>query len=968
MPKQNSFGPYQILEQLYAGNHSLIYRAQKPEAEDTVILKVLNTDYPSDTQIARFQHEYNIMQTLNSPLIPKAYAWIKEQNRVGMALQDIGAVGSIGQEFRSVHKLDWALDIAVQVANALLTLNKAHIVHKDIKPLNIVYNPDTELVQLIDYGLATELSSEEQFLTGHEDLKGTLPYIAPEQTGRMNSTVDYRTDFYSFGILLYELFSGEKPFSANDAIGWVHCHVAKPPLSWQDRHPELPGMLEAIVMKLLSKKKEDRYQSAVVLLQDLKECQRQWQEKGHIEPFEIAKNDIPSHFQVSQQLYGRDKELNTLLKAFDRIAEGQAGELILVAGYSGIGKSALVHEVHKPLVAKHGYFIEGKFDQFKVNTPFSAMAQALGHLMQQLLRQPKSKLLAWKEVILAALEGQGKVIIDIVPELALVIGEQPEVEALDGMERLNRLNFLLERFINLFTTQDHPLVLFLDDLQWVDAASLGFLQAIMQREDSRYLLFIGAYRDNEVDGAHPLMKALESLQQAQVIVNTLTLSPIEPEAIASLVADTLYTNKEHVKDLVTLLHKKTGGNPFFLTQLLNILHQKQLIQFDHDASCWRWYLEQIEDHSITDNVVDLIVDKLRRLPEAMQTLLGLAACVGNQFDLKMLAVIAKQRPVVIARDLWPALELEVLLDNGGQLKLIKNMPLETLEKDISYIKLRFLHDRVQQAAYQLIAEQERTKVHLEIGRLLLDYYSQEEQQLRCFDLADQLNKGCGLIVNEAELWALIELNVFCGKQASASAAYAGAAGHLQLARELLPDWAWQTQPELTFTTHLELARALYLSGESEHADKILKRLLKNTKGSRKRLEVYVTQMNHYTLWGKFDQVIKVGKQALLLLGITLPDNDEAMQPLLLEEQKRAADYIAKRSEEEIKNLPDMTELESKQLMNVLNELFGATYILGFINFCAWGCVKMANTAMVFGHHQLSGVAYVQYGFCSVHGW
>lgn len=960
MLKQDNFGTYQLIELLYTGRNSLVYRAQKSGREGTVILKVLNTDYPSAIQTARFQHEFKIMQRLDGTTIPKVYDWVQDGNRVGIILQDIGAGGSIEQ----LHPdgLGSALNIAVQVAEALLELNKTQIVHKDIKPHNVVFNPKTNQVQLIDYGLATELSSEKQVLTGQEDLEGTLPYLAPEQTGRMNSTVDYRTDFYSFGIFLYELFSGTRPFTAEDAIGWVYCHIAKSPPSWRDQHPKLPEMLEVIVIKLLSKKKEDRYQSSIVLLQDLKECQRQWQEKGRIESFEIAKHDIPSHFQVSRQLYGRDEELNTLLKAFDRVAEGQAGELILVAGYSGIGKSALVHEVHKPLVAKRGYFIEGKFDQFKANIPFSAMAQALGDLTQQLLKEPKRQLLAWKEAILAALEGQGKVIIDIVPELALVIGEQPKVEALGGMERLNRLNYVLERFINVFTTQDHPLVLFLDDLQWVDVASLGFLQAIMQREDRRYLLLIGAYRDNEVDGAHPLMKALESLQQTQVIVHTLTLSPIAPEAIASLGADTLYTDKQYVKDLATLLYKKTGGNPFFLTQFLNILHQEQLIQFDHNAGCWRWRLEQIEGHSTTDNVVDLIVGKLRRLPETTQTLLGLASCVGNQFDLRMLAVIAKQHPVTAARDLWPALELEILLGDGDQLKLIKNMPLETEEKEVSHTQLRFLHDRLQQAAHQLIAEQERATVHLEIGRLLLDYYSQEEQQVHCFDLADQLNKGHGLIADEEEMWTLIELNIFCGKQASASAAYAGAADYLQLAQELLPTSAWQTRSELTFRTHLELARALYLSGQPERADKIFMMLLTNTKESRKRLEVYVAQMNHYTFWGKFEQVIEVGKQALLLLGITLPDNDKGMKPLLLEEQTHAADYSAKYGEEEIKNLPEMTEPESKHLMNVLNELFGATYILGLINFCAWGCVKMANTSMAFGYHQLSGIAYVQYGF------
>ena len=961
---QDSFSTYQLLESLHVGRNSLVYRAQKP-GEDSVILKVLNTDYPSAIQTARFQHEFNIMKSLDWATIPKAYDWVQEGNQVGIVLQDIGARGSVEQLNFDANELGLVLDIAVQVAEALLVLNKAQIVHKDIKPHNVVCNPNTGLAQLIDYGLATELSSEEKFLTGHEDLVGTLPYIAPEQTGRMNSTVDYRTDFYAFGVLLYELFSGEKPFSANDAIGWVHCHVAKTPLSWQDKHPELPKMLEVIVIKLLSKKKEDRYQNAAVLLQDLKECKRQWQEKNHIEPFEIAKNDIPSHFQVSQQLYGRDEELNILLNAFDRVAEGQAGELILVAGYSGIGKSALVREVHKPLVAKRGYFIEGKFDQFKANIPFSAMAQALGDLMQQLLKQPKDKLDIWKEDILTALEGQGKIIIDIVPELALVIGEQAEVEALGGLERLNRLNYMLERFIDVFTTPDHPLVLFLDDLQWVDAASLSLLQSIMQREDNRYLLLIGAYRDNEVDGAHPLMKTVEDLNKAKVIVHTLTLPPLVPKAITNLVADTLYADTQQVKGLAALLHKQTGGNPFFLNQFLKMLHQKEWIRFDHDAIGWYWDLQQIENQGFTDNVAEIMLDKLQGLPEATQLLLGLAACIGHKFDLAVLSIIAKQQPVEVVRNLWIALELEILLGEGDLLKLIKNMPIETAMDNIASSQMRFLHDRIQQAAYQLIAEDQQAIVHRDTGHLLLAYYTNEQQQAHCFDLANHLNKGRDLIEDEEELLTLIQLNLTCGQQALSSTAYSSAVDYLQLACKLLPEIAWQTQPELTFAVYLELSRALYLSTDHEQAELVFEMLLTNTKMPEQRLQIHIVQMEHYNLWGKFEQAIEVGKQALLLQSIVLPDSQEMLESLLQDELKLAADYRKHHDINEIKSLPEMTSPDANYLMMVLNELIVPSYVLGNITLFAWGAVKMANTSLTFGHHRSSGIAFVQYGFVLV---
>ena len=961
-PKATQFGHYELCELLYRGQNSVVYRARDPQKQSTFILKVLNTDYPSAAQTARFHHEFHVMRSLDSECIPKAHAWVEQSGRVGIAMEDIGAMGSIDRPDSGASDLDSALNIAVHVAEALLAVHKAHLVHKDIKPHNVVHNPATGRVQLIDYGLATELSSEMQSLAGDEAVEGTLPYIAPEQTGRMNSTVDYRADFYSFGVLLYELCTGQRPFEAKDAIGWTHCHVAKQPAPWQGESAQLPRVLEAIVMKLLSKKKEDRYQSASALLHDLRRCQKQWQTEKKIDTFEIAKDDISSYFQVSQKLYGRDDEIEILLNAFDRVADGHAGELILVAGYSGIGKSALVREVHKPLVTRRGYFIEGKFDQFKSNIPFSAVAQALGDLMRQLLKKPTQELQTWKQAILAELEGQGKVIADIVPELTTVIGPQPEVEHLDGVERLHRLNFLLERFISVFATHEHPLVLFLDDLQWVDAASLSFLRGIMQREDSRYVLLIGAYRDNEVDAAHPLVKTVADLKGEEAIVHTLKLSPLTSVATVELLADTLRANTKSVQDLANLLNRQTGGNPFFLTQSLKSLHDKGLVQFDYDAGIWRWDVQLIEENSgITDNVIELLSEKLQRLPRACQSLLGLAACAGNQFDLAMLAVIAKRPPAVVARDIWPALELEIVLGDGDKLKLVKNMPDRANIDDIGETHLRFLHDRVQQAAYQLITDDKRGAVHLEIGRLLADHYPPEQHEAQRFNIADQLNKGRDLIEDKTERLDLIRLNVLCGKQALRSAAYASAADYLLMARDFLPADAWQMCTELTFTTYLELAQALTLSNKHEEAESAFTSLLDNTKTPEKKQRIYHQQMYHYTFRKDFERAVHAGKQALLRHGIELPETDKDVEPMLAEELGFAANYCEQHGLDHIRKLPVMKSPETSSLMHTLDELGPPCSNAGQKTLFAWVATKMANTSLAHGQHPLSGSGYVQYG-------
>ncbi|MBR8841147.1 MAG: serine/threonine-protein kinase PknK, partial [Stigonema ocellatum SAG 48.90 = DSM 106950] len=595
-----------------------------------------------------FRNQYTITKNLNSPLIIQTYSLEPYQNGYALVMEDFGGIslkdyltsdqtGYIvsGQEF---------LQIAIALCNALDILYHERIIHKDIKPSNILINPLSKQVKLIDFSIASLLPREMQTLVSPNVLEGTLAYLSPEQTGRMNRGIDYRTDFYSLGVTFYELLTGELPFKSHDAMELVHCHLAKLPdqlkiINSQFKNGQpIPQVLCDIVMKLMAKNAEDRYQSALGLKFDLEKCLTQLQETGQIEDFKIAQRDLCDRFIIPDKLYGRETEVSTLLQAFERVSLG-ATEMMLVAGFSGIGKTAVVNEVHKPIVRQRGYFIKGKYDQFQRNIPFSAFVQAFQDLMGQLLTNSDAQIQQWKNNILEAVGDNGQVIIEVIPELERIIGQQPPAPELSGTAAQNRFNLLFQKFTQVFTSASHPLVMFLDDLQWADSASLKLMQLLMA--DTSHLLLIGAYRDNEVNSAHPLMLTLGEMQKNQATINTITLAPLSQRQVNQLVADTLKCTENVAWSLGQLVSQKTQGNPFFATQFLKALHLDGLIQFDFESGCWQCDIVQVSQQAVTDDVVAFMAFQLRKLPQSTQEMLQLAACIGNQFDLATLAIVAE---------------------------------------------------------------------------------------------------------------------------------------------------------------------------------------------------------------------------------------------------------------------------------------------------------------------------------------
>ena len=916
---------YQTITKIYESANSLVYKGILKENNQPIILKILKENYPTPSELTRYQQEYEITRSLNVDSIVKAYDLQRHKNSLVMLIEDFG-----GQSLKSLlsenqFSLEDFLRIAIKITEGLTAIHQANIIHKDINPSNIVYNPQTGDLKIIDFGIATRLSQEFTTVLTPNQLEGTLAYIAPEQTGRMNRGVDYRSDFYALGVTFYELLTNRLPFETNDPMELVHCHIAQQPLSINELIPDIPLTVSNIINKLLAKTPEERYQSARGIKADLETCLHQLNTLGKISQFSLATQDIAEKFHIPQKLYGRESEVNQLLTAFEQVSQGTTG-MILVSGYSGIGKSALVNEIHKPITGQRGQFIKGKFDQLQRDIPYSAISQAFQDLIRQLLSEPEIILQTWKKKILEALGNSGQIIIDVIPELEKIIGKQPPVEELGGIESQNRFNLFFKRFLDVFCQPEYPLVIFIDDLQWADLSSLNLIEQLISDSELQYLLMIGAYRDNEVSPTHPLVYTLENIQKAQVSVSEIKLSPLQLKHISQLIADTLKCSIEACQPLAKLMADKTDGNPFFLTQLLYSLYQENLLVFnpsqsrvsakDKEQCDWQWNIEQIASLSITENVVDLMISKIEKLDQKTQQILKLAACIGNQFNLEILSIINNKSQKITAKELQFSLDesLVIPLDNQYKVPILWNsaeLSNKLSEKDTeysTYIPYKFLHDRVQQAAYALIPEAEKKQVHLQIGRLLLKSITEDELTNNIFDIVNHLNEGSELIGDQLEKNKLAELNLHAGKKAKASTAYKTALKYLETAVKFVKSDQWNSKNCLIFEIYIEYLDVLYLMTDFQEVQKLSNILLEKNYDTLDKVKIYQIKTLSYFAELKQQKAIENACQALALpkIDIKVPQD---VSPQDIPE-------IKKRTDQEYKLLKSL--LQDKKIENFIN--------------------------------------------------
>jgi tRNA A-37 threonylcarbamoyl transferase component Bud32 len=847
-----------IQDKIYESANSLVYRGITDEGL-AIVIKMLKQDYPSPQELTRYRQEYQITRSLNLEGVIKVYSQQDYQRTLVMLLEDFGGesleqlMRSHPETFCPMH-LATFLRLAIDLTDILGKIHAAHVIHKDLNPGNIVLNLETGVVKIIDFGIATQFNRTNPTFKSPHGLEGTVAYLSPEQTGRMNRSIDYRTDFYSLGVTFYELLTGHLPFPTTDLLELVHCHIAKPPVPPHEMNAAIPKPISDIILKLMAKNAEDRYQSAWGIKADLEYCDRQLAEIDRIDGFQLALQDVVDRFQIPQKLYGRDKEVALLLTAFDRVA-GPADdhseprfkvEMMLVSGYAGIGKSALVQELYKPITAKRGYFIAGKFDQFGHNIPYSAIANALKKLVRQLLGEPDERVKQWRDRLLTALGNNGQIIIDVIPEVELIIGKQPSLPEVGSTEAQNRFNSIFQKFIRACCSDVHPLVIFLDDLQWVDSATLKLIELMLSDREMQYLFLIGAYRDNEVSPTHPLVTTLDKLKPENVAIDRITLAPLELESVTHLITETFHSCLETITPLAELVWRKTNGNPYFINEFLKTLYTENLVNFNLSQRCWQWNIERIEAKNITDNVVELMICKLKQLPEPTQHVLRLAACIGAQFDLAILSVICARSAVEVFAELTIAIQLELILS------------IAELDENLLIQHYKFLHDRVQQAAHTLIAQEQQQAVHLQIGYLLLQIHQSETAPNNLFEVVDHLNLGRNLIIEQDERDRLARLNLIAGQKAKMTSAHSAALQYLALGIELLVIDSWQVQYPLTLALYEEVTEAAYLDGDFQQMEQWAIVVLKQANTVLDKIKVYETKIQAWMAQGRQLEAIKIG--------------------------------------------------------------------------------------------------------------
>ncbi len=910
---------YKIKEEIFKSENSTIFRGARDSDNCPVVIKLLNREYPSTKELSAFIREYEIMNKITLDGIIKAYKMEKCNNSLAIIMEDIGGE-SVARVLQSIKSgISEKLQLAIQMTNSLLQLHRQNIIHKDVNPSNFIWNYKTNKVKIIDFGISAELIREASQCVNLNVLEGTLDYISPEQTGRINRPIDYRTDLYSLGITLYELFTEQLPFRGDDDLELIYSQIAKEPLPPIDINPDIPEVLSDIIMKLIAKTPEERYQSSFGLMKDLEFCEQLLKEKRIVSRFMPGQRDILDRFEIPHKLYGREAEIEMLINSFEMAADGTS-QFLLVSGYSGIGKTSLIHEIRKPITCKKGYFISGKFNQLERNIPYYGITQAFKELIKQLLAQSQHSLDTWKQRLLDAMGNNGQVIIDILPELEQIIGPQPQVAELNPLEAQNRFQMAFREFIKVFTKPEHPLVVFLDDLQWSDTSTLDLIKYILISGNIQHILFIGAYRDNEVKTGHPLLRLMDELgnekQDEIPSFDQMFLKPLKFSSVNQLIADTLHSQPSATESLANIIFQKTQGNPFFISRLLTSLYLEGTFTFLAESGQWIYDLKKVEAVEISDNVVDLLVKGLELLPVETMNILKLVASVGTQFDLRTVSLISEKSIAALGRDLWIAIEKEIILPLNNNYKFINTLNNEMDPSDLE-MDFCFAHDRIRQAVYSLITESEKCEFHLNIGMEYLKSFRETKRTDEIFDMVNHLNIGRCSISDKNVRLELADLNIMAGNKAKKSTAFASALSYFETAKSLLSEEEWDLTPDKLFALLMEQASTALLSGDLLKADAICEHLSKIATSNLEKGAVTNIKVLLLIFQGKLVGAIDEIRKTLLLFNVSLPETPEEIGQKMQEGIMKMKGFLASTPVEELVNIPVMNDPEILMAMQLL---------------------------------------------------
>ncbi len=903
----------------------------------TAVLAVLPAaEHPTPATLDRLAREYGLKDELDGAWALRPLELLRERGRTMLVLEDtrsepLDRLLGAPMEVRSL------LHLAIAITAALTQVHRRGLVHKDIKPANVLVNRATGEVKLTGFGIASRLPRERQAPAPPESIAGTLAYMAPEQTGRMNRSIDSRSDLYAFGVMLYQMLTGSLPFTAANPMEWVHCHIARKPVPPSARLATVPATLSALILKLLAKTAEERYQTAAGLGRDLQRCLAAWEAEHRIDAFPLGQQDASDRLLIPERLYGREREIDTLLAAFDRVVKSGAPELVLVSGYSGIGKSSVVNELHRALVPPRGLFASGKFEQYQRDIPYSTLAQAFQGLMRPMLSKSEAELSRSREALVEALGPNGRLMVDVVPELKLILGDQPPVPELPPQDSQRRFQLVFRRFLGVFARPEHPLALFLDDLHWLDAATLDLLEHVLTQPDVHHLLLVGAYRDNEVTPTHPLMRRLAAIRQAGVPVQEISLAPLGFEDVGRLISDALHCERNRAEPLARLVHEKTGGNPFFTIHFLTALTEEGLLAFDHGKARWSWDLDRIQATGFTDNVVELMLGKLSRLPVETRAALQQLACLGNAATAT-LSVVHGGTEAALHAALWEAVRAGLVFRHEGA--------------------YRFLHDRVQEAAYALIPADEQAAEHLRIGRLLAARTAPQAIEENVFEIVRQLNRGAALLTSGEERERLAELNLLAGKRAKAATAYTSALTYFVAGAALMPEDSWERRHKLMFQLELHRAECEYLTSALADAENRLTVLSSRAGDLLDLAAVTCLQEDLYTTLDRSDRSVEVALDYLRRVGVAWsahPAQDEVRREL-----ERMWQQIGSRPIEALLDLPRMADPVWRATMDVLSAAVSPAM---YTDENLYGVVlgRMANLSLEHGNTDASSSAYAILG-------
>jgi PAS domain S-box-containing protein len=923
-----------LREWLREDEEFILYRARASAAEvPSVLLLALASTHPRLESLKKIEHEYSLCHDFDTTWAVRPLSLSQYNGQKALVLEDPGGE-FLHRLIQGPMELKQFLRIAIGISTALGQLHNRSVIHKDLKPSNVLVDAATGHAWLTGFGIASRLPRERQSPGPPEFIAGTLPYMAPEQTGRMNRSIDSRSDLYALGATLYEMLTGSLPFTASDPMEWVHCHIARLPIPPAERVPNMPGPVSAIVMKLLAKTAEERYQTALGLERDLRRCLDEWEMRHHIDEFPLGEQDFPDRLMIPEKLYGREREVDALLAAFDRVVTQGRPELVLVSGYSGVGKSSVVNELHKVLVPPRGLFAAGKFDQYKRDIPYATLAQAFEMLVRQILVKGEVEANHWRDDLEEALGPNGELIIKLVPELEFLIGKQPPVPDLPPKDAQRRFQLAFRRLLSVFARPEHPLALFLDDLQWLDAATLDLMEDLLTHSDVKHLLLIAAYRDNEVDSSHPLIRKLEAIRKAGTTVQEIVLTPLTREDLQHLIEDAIHCNPDHASPLAQLIHDKTTGNPFFTIQFIASLAEEGLLAFDHGEEQWSWDLNRINAKDYTDSVVDLLVGKFIRMPADTQSALKQLACLGNSADFTTLTMIYQDTIEQLESQLWEAVLAGLVL-----------------RSEDSY---RFLHDRVQEAAYSLIPQQLRADTHLHIGRLLVERTPSNEREERIFEIVYQFNRAAHLVTNE-ERRRVAELNLIAARRAKFSIAYTSALSYLETGRALLEEEDWNTDYELLFSLEHLIAECELLTADMESAEKRLSMLAARANSAHDLALVTCLQLTLYTALDRLDHGLEICLDYLRRDGTNWsahPTGDEVQR-----EYDRIWSLLGNRRIEDIVVGPLLSDPDTLDVLQVLTELITPAVFFDH-NLCTVVVCRMVNLSLEHGNSDASCFAYV----------